>query len=329
MNVLITGGSGYIAKHIIKGLLEEGYDVRTSVRNSNRIAEIEALFPEADIEFVTLNLLADEGWEAAMEGVDVLIHTASPFPAKVYRDAERTIRPAFEGTQRALQAAQKAGVRRVILTSSVAAIRNTKLKNGDLEYDEGYWSDLDHSPCTPYEYSKTLSEKWAWDFVAEHPEMDLTTICPGFVIGAPLDKRFGTSVSFLKRVYDAKDPFVADIRFPMADVRDVARAHVGAIENISAYGERLAVTSGIEDMVKIAQKLDSICPERKISTRIAPRFALRMFSWFDSSAKFVIYNMDNRAGVSGDKAARLLGLEYTPLDASLRDMVDYFQNYAA
>ena len=195
--VLLTGASGFIAKHVLLKLLMAGMTVRASVRSAGREAEVVAALGPAAAEaarerlsFVHLDLLRDSGWRETALGADAIVHTASPFPIAQPKQADDLIRPAVDGTLRALRAAQTAGVGRVVLTSSIAAIMRCELPPGHEQHDETDWSRADHPSTTFYDRSKTMAELAAWDFVRdEAPEIALTSINPGFVLGPPLDQR--------------------------------------------------------------------------------------------------------------------------------------------
>jgi dihydroflavonol-4-reductase len=214
--ILVTGASGYIAKHIVVKLLNAGYHVRGSVRSVARGAEVtQAVTPmlddaselDARLTFVALDLSSDTGWDAALDGVDALMHTASPFPLEQPKNEDDTIRPAVDGTLRALNAAKTAGINRVVMTSSTVSIMMVKPGDPKTQFDETDWSVLEGPTATPYAKSKTLAERAAWDFVAnEAPEMQLTAINPSFVMGAPLDENFGTSIQVVERLMKGKDP---------------------------------------------------------------------------------------------------------------------------
>ncbi|MEL6798654.1 MAG: NAD-dependent epimerase/dehydratase family protein [Pseudomonadota bacterium] len=198
--VLLTGVTGFIAKRIALDLLNAGHTVRGSLRSAARADEVrDALRPHLTdptalnrLSFVELDLNSDTGWDAALQGTDALMHTASPFPMAQPKDENDIIRPAVDGTLRALRAAQKAGVTRVILTSSVVAIEATDV--GTRPYTPDDWSDPTHPKSNAYYKSKTLAERAAWDFVANHPEMQLTTVNPALVLGTPMDANYGTSL---------------------------------------------------------------------------------------------------------------------------------------
>jgi dihydroflavonol-4-reductase len=271
--VLLSGASGYIGKHITLQLLNQGYNVRASVRSLSKSGEVRsAVHPhlldssnlDSRLTFVELDLEKDWGWEAALKGADVLMHTASPFPLTSPKDENELIRPAVEGTLRALRAAKNAGVKRVILTSSVAAIYGRELPSGALAYDETMWTDVEHPVGrVAYTKSKTLAEQAAWNFVKnDAPEISLTTINPVLVLGAPLDKNFGSSISLVERVLKGSDPMLPDLKFAIVDVRDVAKMHVDSIKNENTKSERIISSSETRSFVEIAKLLKRISDEQ-------------------------------------------------------------------
>jgi dihydroflavonol-4-reductase len=332
--VLITGASGYIGKHITLQLLNQGYEVRASVRNLSKSAEvISAVEPglvdksklDKRLTFVELDLEKDAGWDVALTGIDVLMHTASPFPIASPKDENELIRPAVEGTLRALRAAKNAGVKRVILTSSVAAIYGCELPSGITEYDETMWTDVTHPIGEgAYTKSKTLAEKAAWDFVKNQaPEIALTTINPVLVLGAPLDKNFGSSISLVERVLKGKDPMLPDMRFSIVDVRDVAQMHVAAISIDATKNERLLAASATYSFVGIAKYLKSIYPMSKAKTAQAPSALIKVLSLFDGDIKTILPMLGKPMLISGAKAKRILGINFIPADVAIRESAEY------
>jgi dihydroflavonol-4-reductase len=317
--VLVTGSSGYIAKHIVLGLLNAGHAVRGSVRSLARSREVEdAVRPHlADpaaidrLSFVELDLEKDTGWASAMDGVDVLMHTASPFPMTQPRHAEDLIRPAVDGALRALRAAKAAGIRRVILTASVACVMYAGFPRTRAVYTEEDWTDGDLTALTPYVRSKTLAERAAWTFVSdEAPEMRLTTINPGFVLGAPLDGHFGTSMELVQRFLAGKDPMVPQVMFPIVDVRDVAAMHVRAIDNPAAEGRRFLGSGGMMSFRDIALTLQGAVPDRKIVTRQAPNVLIRLIGMFDRSVGTILPDLGRTFQVSSRAARDVLGIDF-------------------
>lgn len=315
--VLLTGASGYIAKHIALQLLEAGYKVRGTVRNLARSEEVTQavrahLSDDADLAdrltFAAVDLTSDDGWDDAMAGIDVLMHTASPFPLAQPKDDQDLIRPAVDGALRALRAAHRAGISRVVLTSSTAAISGSALPPGDRAFDETNWTDPSDPDTTAYVRSKTLAEQAAWDFVRnEATEMQLTVINPGFVLGAPLDANFGTSISVIERLLRAKDPMLPAIGFATVDVQDVAAMHVAVIDQEQSHGQRIMTVDRFMTFTEIAQAIKSAYPHRKIVTLVAPDFVIRLLGLFDPAIKSIIPGLGRVDKVDNARAMATLG----------------------
>jgi dihydroflavonol-4-reductase len=314
--VLVTGASGFIAKHIVRELLENDYSVKATVRSDRGRDQLVALFPDAGLDFVRVDLLADAGWDDAMAGVDVLMHTASPFPDSEPKDPQELIAPAVEGTLRALRAAQRAGVTRVVLTSSCAAIYKDSSKPPMQRSKRENWTDPEGPATSAYEASKTLAERAAWDFVAEHPEMTLTTINPGAVFGVPMDEHYGTSLAYAERILKGTDPAYPNMSMPVVDVRDVARMHVSALQHDTA-GQRFPANAEALTMVEMARVLKSAYPDRKISTRQAPDFVVKAMALFVPLMRTVASNLGRNLDVDATDGPRVMGFAYTPARDSL------------
>ncbi len=316
--VLVTGATGYIAKHIVAGLLNRGYSVVGSARDAARDAEMRAaLGPavrDADAldryRTVALDLGADDGWLDAMNGVDAVMHTSSPYPLASPKDAGEVIVPAVDGTTRMLSAANAAGIARVILTSSSGAITVRDAPGNGIAFDETDWTDLDHPAATPYFKSKTLAERAAWDFAKAHSDMALTVINPCFVMGPPLDARYGTSIRVLERIMKGKDPMLPRFGFPSVDVRDVAEAHIRALETPETYGERILVGERFLWFSEVAHAIGAALPDRRIVTREAPDFVIRALALFDREVRTIVPILGRREEISNAKARRLLGMEF-------------------
>ena len=332
--VLVTGASGYIGKHITLRLLNDGYLVRASVRNTAKAEEIRrAVRPflhdgidlDERLRFVELDLERDAGWAAALEGVDVLMHTASPFPIASPKDENDLIRPAVEGTLRALRAAKGAGVKRVILTSSTAAIYGCTLPAGKTSYDETNWTDVNHPVgSSAYTKSKTLAEQAAWDFVAnEAPDISLTTINPVLVLGAPLDTNVGSSVSIVERILNAKDPMLPDIHLSVVDVKDVAQMHVKCIEIEASKNGRFIANDKSLSFVAMATTLKAAFPGRKIVTRQAPNFIVKILALFDKEIKVIVPQLGDATPVSNERARTILGMHFIPAEQSVIDTAEF------
>lgn len=332
--VLLTGASGYIGKHITLELLNQGYEVRASLRSLKKATEvIDAVTPhlkdskslDSRLTFVELNLEKDAGWEDALEGVDVLMHTASPFPIASPKDENELIRPAVDGTLRALKAAKKAGVKRVVLTSSVAAIYGSDLPEDKAAFDESMWSDVTHPVGrVAYTKSKTLAEEAAWTFVkSEAPEMALTTINPVLVLGAPLDRNFGSSISVVERIMKGSDPMLPHLNFAIVDVKDVAKMHVLALSRPESVGERIIASSETYSFVAIAKYIKGAFPQSKAKTAQAPNLIIKLLSLFDAQIKAILPLIGKPMLVSNSKARQILGIEFIPVEESIKSSADY------
>ena len=244
--VLVTGASGYIALHCILELLNNGYKVKGSLRNLDREDEIRKSlgtdFNNNNLEFCKLNLLNDEGWEDAASDCDYLFHIASPCSVEEPESEKELITPALEGTLRALKAAHRSKVKKVVLTSSIGAIaygHNKRLPNS---YD---WTDTSKD-VGAYIKSKTIAEKAAWDFVNNQIDQSfvMTTINPGMVFGPLLSKDInGVSASLITKMITGKFPALPDIYFTVVDVRDVANLHVQSLTNQQSDQKRIIATS--------------------------------------------------------------------------------------
>ena len=327
--LLVTGASGFIAEHIILKALEAGHRVRGSVRSKGKIRTVrEALSRHLSdpqpmlerLEFVELDLSNDNGWNTAMSGMDALIHAASPFPLVQPKDANEVIGPAVDGALRALQAAKASGVKRVVLTSSGYAMIEKALEPGRTEYNEDDWSDPNDPTSTPYSRSKTLAEKAAWDYVKNQaPEIGLTVINPGLVLGPPLDTELSTSIKVVKRLLDGRDPALPHFGFPVVDVRDVAEAHLRALDRPQAIGKRIMVAGDFMWFVDMATAIKAAFPERKIVTRVAPNWLIRILARFDGEIRPIAPVLGVKRTVSNARARELLGLEFIDVRESAAD----------
>jgi dihydroflavonol-4-reductase len=317
--ILVTGASGYIAKHIVLQLLEQGDHVRGSVRSEKRAQELRAAMHAnlsdparlQNLSTVTLDLLSDDGWDAAMEGVDAVIHTASPFPLVQPKNADDLIRPAVDGALRALRAAKAASVRRVVLTSSVAAVAISVTPRNGKAFTEEDWSDADSPATTAYAKSKTLAERAAWAFVRENEgAIDLTCINPTLVVGPPLDTDYGTSIEVVERLLRGKDPMLPNVGFGMVDVRDVATAHVRALDVPESIGQRIILNDRFLWFADMARAVKAALPDRKVVTRVAPDFMIRLIGLFDPSVASIKDELGKRLEIDNSRARRLLGIEF-------------------
>jgi len=290
--VLLTGISGYIGNHCAVELLKNGYSVRGSVRNlSKKEAVIEAINkqidPKDNLEFCELDLLEDKGWDKATEGCEFVLHVASPFVMIEPRDENEYIKPAVEGTMRALKAAKKSGVKRVVLTSSMVSMLENADKSINIDYNS--WTNVKAKNISAYAKSKTLAERSAWDFINNQNEentMQLSVVNPGPVFGPTLSANFeGASMGMFKNMIQGKMPMIPKSAINMSDVRDVAKIHVLALENKNANGKRFIVTT---EKPYAFQELAQILKSNgydKVSTKLAPNFLLKFIGNFDREAR--------------------------------------------
>jgi dihydroflavonol-4-reductase len=325
--ILVTGGSGFIAKHIVLQLLNEGFEVRASVRSMDRSAEIMAAMVlhakntdslDTRLTFCELDLNSDAGWDDALQNCQALMHTASPFPMEQPEDEQVLIKPAVEGTLRALKAAQKAGVERIILTSSIVSIYNKRLAAGRNRYDETDWSETNSPMATAYSKSKTQAEKAAWNYVREHPELKLTSICPSLVLGPPLDGKIGASLGVIARLMNGKDPMVPNLGMALVDVRDIAQMHVRALQRPESAGNRFIGSERFMWMRNIALVLKAEYPDRKIPLRVAPDWLMRIMGMFDKTIKGILPTLGREILLDNSAAAEILGIEFIEARQAIR-----------
>ena len=290
--VLLTGISGYIGNHCAVELLKHGYSVRGSVRSLSKSQKvIDAIKKEVDpkdnLEFCELNLLSDAGWDAAMKDCEYVLHVASPFINSEPKDENEYIRPAVDGTMRALRAAKKAGVKRVVLTSSMVSMLGDSAQSMDVTPET--WTNVDAKNTSAYSKSKTLAEKAAWDFIHAQTDatpMELTVVNPGPVFGPSLSGDLsGTSMTMFKQMLTGKMPMVPQAGINMSDVRDIAKIHVLALENEKANGKRFIVTTEKPyAFQELAQLLKSNGYD-KVSTKLAPNFLLKAMGYVNREAR--------------------------------------------
>jgi nucleoside-diphosphate-sugar epimerase len=311
--VLVTGGSGFIANHCILGLLAAGHRVRATVRSLQRAAEVRKVLEEAgrnpDLSFVAANLERDEGWQEAVDGNEYVLHVASPFPPRSPAHEDDLIVPAREGTLRVLRAARAAGVRRVVLTSSFAAI-GYGYPPQQAPFDETYWSKIDGT-ASAYVKSKTLAERGAWKFIAEEgSSLELAVVNPVAVLGPVLGTDLSASIQIVKRMLDGGMPAAPHLVFGVVDVRDVADMHLRAMTDPAAKGERfLAAAGDFMSLLDIARVLRARlrAAAKRAPTRALPSWVLRVTALFSPTVRELLPELGKSKNGSHEKASRLLG----------------------
>ncbi len=324
--VLVTGGSGYIGGRCVVALLDQGYTVRTTIRDLAREGVVRAALSTATpsaggLTFHAANLTSDAGWEAAADGCDYMLHVASPLGVPTPKDPNDLIVPARDGAQRAIKAAIKAGVKRVVMTSSVAATSPAH-GAGDRTSDETTWTDAADPRTDAYATSKTIAERGAWDLIAASGgATTLAVVNPALVLGPVMSGDFSESVQVVQRLLTGKVPGVPRLGFNIVDVRDVADLHLRAMTSPAAAGERFIAAGDFAWMMDLAQILKDGLGDagKKVPTRAAPDFVVRLAALFDRDLTAVVGSLGHRHEFTSAKAERLLGWKARPMKDTVLD----------
>lgn len=314
--VLVTGGSGFLGAHCILALLNAGYHVRTTVRSARREADVLAMLKVGGVEpgdalsFAYTDLTSDKGWPEAVAGCRYVLHVASPFPPGVPRHEDELIVPAREGALRVLRAARDAGVERVVLTSSFAAIGYGQATIAGHPFTEENWTNL-NEPVSAYVKSKTLAERAAWDFIdREGGSLELAVVNPVGIFGPVLGPDHSTSTDFIRRLMDGGMPGLPRMVFGVVDVRDVADLHLRAMTNPAARGGRfLAVSGDFMTTQDIAQTLRARLgtAASRVTTRVLPDWLIRIVGLFDGQAAQIVPELGKPRNATAARAMRMLG----------------------
>ena len=319
--VLVTGASGFIALHCIDQLLKAGHEVRGTLRTMSRAGEVcKALGVSEDaVEFAYADLTKDEGWEAAMAGCDYVLHVASPFPPAEPKHEDELIIPARDGALRALRAAKAAGVKRVVLTSSMAAIAYGERRPNSYVYSEQDWTDSHVPGVDAYTKSKTIAERAAWDYVEQNNGPELAVINPGGVLGPLLGPDYSASGDLVKLLMDRTMPAIPRIGFALVDVRDVAAAHIAAMTIPEASGQRFLCCLDHVWLQEVAKILDAKYGAEgwKIPTGALPGFVVRIGAMFDKTLKRIKPMLGREVHVDNSHIRKVL--DWNP--RSIEDMV--------
>ncbi len=332
--VLVTGATGFIASHCILKLAEAGYKIRGTTRDLSRVASIEKSLTAAsdeyaggaiiNIDWFLTNLKEDKGWDEAMSGCDYVLHVASPLSLEKPKHEDDLIIPAREGTLRVLNAASKHNIKRVVVTSSVAAIIHGH-GNRDGPFTEKDWSNPNAKSCSAYSRSKTYAERAAWAFMQEDTSgMELSCVNPSVVLGPILEKDYGISVSIVKKLLNGSFPVLPKISLNLVDVRDVAALHLLAMTHANAAGERFICNEKDLWLEDIATVLRQHLPAytKRLPKRILPNWLVKCVSPFDSRMHNIKYQLSKQNKIDSSKAKNILGWQSRPYKEAINASAD-------
>jgi dihydroflavonol-4-reductase len=327
--VLVTGGSGFLGGWCLVELLQRGYRARTTVRDLAREQEVRAnVGSQVDardrLTVLAADLTDDRGWAEAVAGCDYVLHVASPFPPAQPKDPDELIVPARDGTLRVLRASLAAGVKRIVLTSSVAAVRNAgpdSSSNGR-ELTESDWTDPENPRLTPYTRSKTIAERAAWDYMREQDAVErLVAVQPGAIIGPVLGKDRSYSLQAVDRMLTGRMPGLPRLGFSFIDVRDVAALEVAAMSAPQAAGQRLIAASSFLWFSDVAEILRAQlgADASKVPRRKVPNAVVRLLALFDPEIRSVVDELGQKTTYSIENARERVGWAPRPVQETIVD----------
>jgi dihydroflavonol-4-reductase len=323
--VLVTGGSGYLGGWCLVELLRRGYRVRTTVRDLSREPEVRAAVasqvdPGDRLSVLAADLRGDDGWGEAVQGCDYILHVASPFPPTQPKDPDELIVPAREGTLRVLRASLDAGVERVVVTSSVAAVTGGRGRPSR-PLTEADWSDPDNPKLSPYARSKTIAERAAWDFARERGATEkLATVNPGAIVGPLLSEDRSFSLEAIERLLRGM-PGVPRIGFSFVDVRDVVDLELQAMTAPEAGGERFIAVTRYLWMAEAAEILRDRLGEAaaKVPDRTVPNLLVRAMAIFDPGIRSIVGQLGRKTELSSEKARTRLRWSPRPIEETIAE----------
>jgi len=314
--VVVTGGSGFIAIHIILQLLQQGYAVKTTIRSQAKEAVVKEMLTNGgitdftDLSFSQADLTSDANWEETMTGATYVIHVASPTPKLNFKDESEMIRPAVDGVLRVLKAARDNGVKRVVMTSAYGAIFAGH-KNRTTPYTEKDWSNLDAKNIHPYQKSKTMSEMAAWDFIKKNGQgLEFATVNPVAVMGPVLSAKYSHSNIQIQEMLEGKIKALPKVDSGYVDVRDVASLHLLAMTSDKANGERFLATTGETlSMMDVADILREAFPDYagRLPTKLFPNSVIKAAAIANPKLRMIASIVGSYAETSNEKAKSLLG----------------------
>ncbi len=331
-SILVTGGTSFIGKHVIAQLLEKEYNVRTTVRDKSKSEQIisdlkEHLKKDISIEFFEADLLKDNGWNDAIKGCDAIIHVAGPFPMSYEGGEKELTGPHEDGALRVFRYAKENGIKRIVLTSSVASIWMDSTIEDTVRYiDESNWTNLSDTNLDAYTKGKALKERAAWDFVAENDSIKLTTILPSVVlgpgIGAPVRRG---SMEYMLMLINKEMPVAPPLKHGVCDVRDVAKMHISALENDKSIGKRMIITENAYWVKEVCQMLNK--HGHKAPTFTPPVFLVKFLANFDKTIKPVKPLLGVDVNFNTETSKSILGYNPIPIEQTIKDTCDFLAKY--
>ena len=321
--VFVSGGSGYIALHCIAKLIKKGYVVKTSIRSIDRKQEIiDSISKVVDckekLEFYQLDLLKDDGWDDALKGCKYVLHTASPVSLLLSNNPDDLIKPAVDGLERCLNSAVKNNVKRFVMTSSFSAIgAGSKEK----ELDDTNWTDLNNPHISPYDISKTMAEKFLWEYVSKldkSKNIEVCSINPVIVVGPSLSEDVGVSNTVVKKLLDGTSPMVPRFGLHLVDVKDVADMHLEAMINPKAAGKRFLLCSESLWFKEVSNILRSN-NFNKAPKFTAPNLLVKILAMFDKELKIVLFYLGFKNKLNSNNAKKILSWKPEKVNQAIID----------
>ena len=331
-SILVTGGTSFIGKHVIAQLIEKEYNVSTTVRDKSKSEQIisdlkEHLKKDISIEFFEADLLKDDGWNDAIKGCDAIIHVAGPFPMSYEGGEKELTGPHEDGALRVFRFAKENGIKRIVLTSSVASIWMDSTIEDTVRYiDESNWTNLSDTNLDAYTKGKALKEKAAWDFVAENDSIKLTTILPSVVLGPGIGSpvRRG-SMEYMLMLINKEMPVAPPLKHGVCDVRDVAEMHIAALENDKSIGKRMIITENAYWVKEVCQMLNK--HGHKAPTFTPPVFLVKFLANFDKTIKPVKPLLGVDVNFNTETSKSILGYNPIPIEQTIKDTCDFLAKY--
>ena len=331
-NILVTGGTSYIGKHVIAQLIEKDYSVRTTVRDKSKVEEIKSdiekyLNKQISLDVHIADLLNDDGWEDALKGCDAIIHVAGPFPMSYEGGEKELTGPHQDGAMRVFRFAKDLGINRIVLTSSVASIWNDSTVEDTVRYiDETAWSNLNDDNLDAYTKGKALKEKAAWNFVAENDSIKLTTILPSVVLGPGIGSpvRRG-SMEYMLMLINKEMPVAPPLKHGIVDVRDVAKIHIDALENDESIGKRVIITENTYWVRELSEMLNK--HGHNAPTFTPPVFLVKFLANFDKTIKPVKPLLGVDISFNTEVAKSVLKYDPIPIEKTIEDTCNFLSSY--